>query len=135
MHELTRDEYLAIQYQFVELFIEHLTDVSSAFGGDLQEMLVLAIVGQVCIRAVEKGQENAPISASRISDVTAIPRQTVRRKLQSLERRGWVRQIAGGGWELIMIDGTSLAQAGLRELDSRGIERAVRFVRNMRALV
>jgi hypothetical protein len=135
VHELSREQYRAFRYQFVDLFVEHLADVSSAFGGDLQEMLVLAIVGQVRIRAVEMGRETAPISASRISDVTAIPRQTVRRKLQSLERRGWVRQIVGGGWELIMADGEAVAQAGLKELDGRGIERAIKFVRNMREIV
>jgi hypothetical protein len=132
---LTREEYRTFQYQFVEFFVEHLTDLSAVFDGDLQEMLVLAIVGQVCIRAEEMGRENAPISASRISDVTAIPRQTVRRKLQSLARRGWVEQVEGGGWQIIMIDREAAAREGLRDLDQRSMERAIKFVRAMRGII
>jgi hypothetical protein len=35
-------QYVVYQYTFVEFFIDHLVDVSRAFRGDLQEMLVLA---------------------------------------------------------------------------------------------
>ncbi|MGJ0506702.1 MAG: helix-turn-helix domain-containing protein [Methylocystis sp.] len=136
MEELTRDQYLALQYHFVQFFAEHLAETSVAFNGDLQEMLVLAIVGQVRLRAEEQGRNDAPITASRISDVTAIPRQTVRRKLQSLERRGWVEQIDGGAWQIVMFeDGEAAARRDLSELDRRGIGRIVRFIRAVRAVV
>lgn len=135
MQELTREQYRALQYHFVQFFAEHLADVSIAFNGDLQEMLVLAVIGQVYIRAEEQERDNAPISASRISDVTAIPRQTVRRKLQSLERRGWVRQLDNGAWQLVVHDGEALARNGLLDLDRRGAERITKFVRSVRGLV
>ena len=95
----------------------------------------LAIVGQVCIRAEETGRVNAPISASRISDVTAIPGRTVRREMQSLARRGWVEQVEGGGWKIIMIDGEAAAREGLRDLDQRSTERRIEFVRAMRGII
>ena len=39
-----RAQYPTYQYYFVEFFTEHLADCSRVFGGDLQLMLVLAIV-------------------------------------------------------------------------------------------
>ncbi|MCC3246073.1 helix-turn-helix domain-containing protein [Methylocystis sp. WRRC1] len=60
-------------------------------------MLVLAVIAQAFLRADEIGFENAPTNASRISECTGIPRQTVRRKIQSLEERGWVHRSEGGG--------------------------------------
>ncbi len=43
--------YREYQYCFVEFLTEHLADVSRAFDGDLQEMLVLAVIGRgTCAR-------------------------------------------------------------------------------------
>jgi hypothetical protein len=132
VHELSRDEYRFLQYHFVEFLVEHLTDVSRAFEGDLQEMLVLAILGQVFIHADEQGLDNLPISASRIADVTGIPRQTVRRKLLSLQRRGWAYQGEDGGWRLITQRREAAAREDLCELDKRGTERLLKLVRTLK---
>ncbi len=129
MPEITGDRRRFVQYHFVEFFVAHLLDISRAFGGDLQEMLILAIVGQVHMRAGELGRENAAISASRIADVSAIPRQTVRRKLQSLKLRGWVEQVENGAWRLVVREREPSAQQGLRELDQRSLERVIKLVR------
>lgn len=132
MHELSREEYRFLQYHFVEFLVEHLTDVSRAFEGDLQEMLVLAILGQVFIHADEQGLDNLPISASRIADVTGIPRQTVRRKLLSLHRRGWAYQGEDGGWRLTTQRREAAAREDLLELDRRGTERLLKLVRTLK---
>ena len=82
----------------MQFFVEHLSDVSRVFGGDLQEMLVLAVIGQAYMRADELGRENAPINACRISETTGIPRQTVRRKPRRFnEEAGFNRSRAARG--------------------------------------
>jgi hypothetical protein len=45
------DSYLAYQYHFVDFLTEHLAELSRTFDRDFQEMLVLAIIGQVHLRA------------------------------------------------------------------------------------
>ena len=128
--ELFRQKYALFQYHYVEFITEHLIDVSRQFGGDLQEVLVLAMIGQMALRArmaPEAEGRSTAISASRIADVTCIPRQTVRRKLQSLRARGWIEQDADHGWRLIMQGPVSTAQHDLQALDERGIKRAVRL--------
>jgi predicted transcriptional regulator len=129
--DLPRAQYRLIQYHFVQFFVEHLSDASRVFDGDLQEMLVLAVIGQTYMRADELGRENAPINASRIAETTGIPRQTVRRKLQSLEKRGWIQQIEGGAWQLVVEDMEAIARGDLSELDNRGMERILKFVRRV----
>jgi len=127
-----RERYRLFQYHFVQFFVEHLSDVSRVFGGDLQEMLVLAVIGQAFMRADELGRENAPINACRICETTGIPRQTVRRKLQALQRRGWVQQIEGGAWQLTVHEREAAARIDLAELDSRGMERIQKFIRTVK---
>ena len=139
-------EYHAYQYRFVEFFIEHLSDVSRAFRGDLQSMIVLALVGQVYLRANaaarERGRdpsdvppERLSITASRIADVTSIPRETVRRKLQALERRGWIRRNADGSWRLVADGKTAAAREDLADMDRRAMERVARLFRDLEGIV
>ena len=59
--------YLDYQYQFVEFFVDHLVDMSRVFRGDLQLMLILAILGQVKIRAVRDAmQAGMPAAKARL---------------------------------------------------------------------
>ncbi|MBN8501928.1 MAG: hypothetical protein J0M19_12330 [Sphingomonadales bacterium] len=129
-----REKYPAYQYHFVEFLTEHLSDVSREFGGDLQEMLVLAIIGQMHLRAVidtqtgsvssQRVRPNPPqITASRIADASGIPRETVRRKLAKLGERGWIEQGADGAWRLVVGETSTKAKDDLSALDSRGIAR------------
>lgn len=127
-----RARYSEFQYTFVQFFTEHLTDLSRSFRGDLGEMLILAVIGQAFIDAYhERGRGNAPedirarawINASRLSDVTGIPRQTVRRKLDALERRGWIERNNEAEWTLRFEGPSSVARRELKELDDRAIDR------------
>ncbi len=127
--ELSRDEFRLLQYHFVELFVGHLLDVSKAFRGDLTELFVMATVGQAHIRGDELGHDHAPINATSISEVTGIPRQTVRRKLQALEKRGWVQQIDGKGWQLAMDGSEAVARLDLPDLTQGGINRVLKLIR------
>lgn len=126
--------YPAYQYCMVEFLTEHLADVSRTFEGDLQEALVLAVIGQMYLRAHMAQAQSHPaaaldasISASRIADVTGIPRQTVRRKLQALEARGWIERTSTAAFRLVVRDGSSNAREDLDGLDRRGVDRAARL--------
>lgn len=128
---LFTDNYAQSQYHFIQFVSEHLADCAREFDGDLQEMLVLAVIGQVTlnwrISRPPDEPDGATITASRLADVTGIPRQTVRRKLQSLEKRDWIEQ-SGRAWRLAMRDGVSPASVDLADLNQRGIERASRLL-------
>lgn len=138
--------YPAFQYRVVEFVVEHLADLSRVFEGDLQEMLVLAIVGQVQMRAMRTAalagedpwalaEERVSINASRIADVTAIPRETVRRKLRSLEERGWVTQTANSAWRLTVDGAGAKAKLDLADVDRRGIGRVARLFAGLEQIV
>jgi len=133
--------YGQIQYHFVEFIVGHLADCSRVFGGDLQEMLVLGIIGQVLLNTYNKGtpledrSNFGAISASRIADVLGIPRETVRRKLRSLSERGWIVQTDDAMWKLRIEGGETVARRHLRELDKRGLSRMVRAVCSLAPLL
>ena len=141
--------YLVMQYHFVQFFAEHLADVSRVFEGDLQSVLVLAIVGQMEIEARIRsnftGEGTMPtealvgkppgINTSSIAEVSGIPRETVRRKLEGLAQRGWVERASSGLWH-IRTDGSELtpAKRELFDIDRRGMERLCQFLGKMHAL-
>ncbi|MHB2169616.1 MarR family transcriptional regulator [Alsobacter sp. R-9] len=146
---LPTDQALQLRYHYVEFLTEHLTDCCRVFDGDLQEMLVLAVLGQVHVRALlmarpdgtlEPRAEPASrgINASRIADVTGIPRQTVRRKLDKLRARGWVEQRRGGVWVVTLREGTPVARDeidGVGALDARSMERVLRMAQTMSRII
>ncbi len=146
IEEFYRHNYIAAQYVFVQFFAEHLADVSRSFRGDLQTMLILATLGQVHLdrarRALDPtAPDEAPAgvdlgwtTSSRLADVTGIPRQTVRRKLAGLEKRGWVVQNERQGWELSRAEGPKVRN-DLAELDLRAMKRVSRLIANFNGLL
>jgi hypothetical protein len=134
--------YATYQYAFVEFLVEHLTDLSRTFRGDFQQVMVLAIMGQRRLNELRRvgGSNETPaggmaISASRLADVTGIPRETVRRKLSLLRDRGWVVQGLDGLWSLVD-DGDELespVRRDLAALDGRGRLRVARLVARLQA--
>ncbi len=146
---LSADRALQLRYHYVEFLTEHLSDCCRVFKGDLQEMLVLAVLGQVHVRALlderpdgslERRAAGTPlgINASRIADITGISRQTVRRKLEKLRAKGWVEQIAAGVWTITLRNGTAAARQlsdGVDALDARSMARAVRFAHKISKII
>jgi DNA-binding MarR family transcriptional regulator len=130
-------QYPAYQYQVVDFLTEHLADVSRVFRGDLQEMLVLAVIGQVYLKAYgdallaadgsHLGQLDASISASRLADVMGIPRQTVRRKVNALAARGWIEKTGNAAVRLVASGDQSAARRDLDAIDQRAIDRVARL--------
>ena len=58
-----------------------------------------------------------------LSDVTGVPRESVRRKLKRLAERGWVTQDPTRGWSLAGSLEVATARIDLGDLDRRGLER------------
>ena len=83
-----RERYADLQYVFVQFLTEHLIDCRAEFGGDLDAVLLLALIGQNHIKAYMAGETDpsAPgspfaITASRLADVSQMSRETVRRAI------------------------------------------------------
>jgi len=138
--------YIDYQYIFVEFLIDHLVDVGRVFRGDYQAVLILAVLGQSRLNAIRIMRQTLPDSlcsealadktnASRISDITGIPRQTVRRKLDTLTERGWAERDSKGAYRLATAGDLSTARRDLSETDQKAMYRIARLVADLNALV
>lgn len=124
--------YAAVQYQVVQYLSEHLADCARTMDGDLDQVLILAVLGQRQID-LHHGKGDGSLTASRLSDVSGLSRETIRRKLLRMAQRGWVVQITGGSWKIALDpDGRSRAGRDLSDLDVRGMKRLARLVRALR---
>lgn len=149
MSSLPHERSAQLRYQYVEFLVDHLCDCCRVFQGDLQEMLVLALIGQIHMRAMlDAGPDGmiAPrtipgihgISASRVAEITGIPRQTVRRKLAKLEAKGWVETLPSGLWALVTRDGSAaarLGEDGLNALDARSMARVLGLAKRLGRII
>lgn len=95
-------------------FLAILIECRRHFGGDLDQMLILTLIGERTLTAERaKGLsynaflagERAPgvprrINTQSIADSTGIPRETVRRKLNALVERGWVHKDSCGSYRV-----------------------------------
>jgi DNA-binding MarR family transcriptional regulator len=93
-----------------DAFSELLVTLRRHFGGDLDRMLVLAIIGSRTLargriedvsydRLIgrhEPGEDPPPINVQSIADYSGIPRETVRRKVRDLEQLGWITRYPNG---------------------------------------
>lgn len=127
--------YSTVQYNYVRFLSEHLTDCRKALGGDFDDLMMLAVLGQRYLQARkdhDAGDATAAdriwMSALRLSDVTGVPRESVRRKLSRLASRGWVMHDPTKGWGLVGSFDMTQARIDLAELDRRGLERLARLI-------
>jgi DNA-binding IclR family transcriptional regulator len=79
--------------------------------------------------------ERTSTSASRIADITGIPRQTVRRKLAALEEWGWIVRNPDGTCRLAHTDGETAAKRDLSDVDRRALRRVARLFTDLETLV
>jgi hypothetical protein len=100
--ELTR-HFGRIWPVHVEAFTQLLIVLREQFGGDLDRMLVLAVIGLRTLparrvdglsyaefQAGQTVQQPSPINVQSIAESSGIPRETVRRKVRELEAAGWI---------------------------------------------
>ena len=92
-------------------FTQLLTQLRNRFDGDLDLMLILAVIGdrtrpehwspelltyrQMTRENFDQHLQN-PINIQSIADSTGIPRETVRRKVSVLQEKGWVTRDLDG---------------------------------------
>lgn len=135
--------YTPFQHHFIEFLAVHLSDSARLFNGDLEEMLVCVVLARANLRD-EVGQstrrksdasERTALSAARLAELTGIPRETVRRKLKSLENRGWVSRVGRSGWRLTLEGETPVLRAELQDYLRREIRRLVKLVRNLQEYI
>ena len=104
------------------------------FGGDMDRLLVLAVIGERTLAARNVPKELAiqdfgsgrqkqvprePINPRSIADFSGIPRETVRRKLQDLTSLGWVERDEHGNFaatQKAAVDLSPLTDVGIKYL-------------------
>jgi hypothetical protein len=110
------------------MFVRHLVAVYRHFGGDLLAAIVLGEVAHhnlapivnrartphelsEALRALAGTREPTllPTNAFSIAQATGIPRETVRRKLANLMRRGWIEKDAAGNLFVTISPGRAFA--------------------------
>ncbi|MBX7539411.1 hypothetical protein [Qipengyuania sphaerica] len=98
----------------VEGMIALLSELREAFEGDLDATLILAVIGAALLPKDElpisfsysdllKQRDidfRKPLNTLSISQVTGIPRETVRRKLATMEAKLWVERDEFGHWKM-----------------------------------
>lgn len=109
--EFVRKAFTSLWPVHLSSFNTLLIQLREAFDGDLDLMLVLAVIGDrtrpdtwqpdpVSYRQItrRKGEEHLqiPINIQSVADYSGIPRETVRRKVQVLQAKGWVERDAEG---------------------------------------
>lgn len=113
--EAYRANFAEFHLAWSVFFVSHLSDLRTHFD-DLEDALLLAAFGLGPVaekrRAARSSGEEARLTltgipagdgrtnAKRLADLTGIPRETVRRKLEAFRRRGWVEQDADRSWRI-----------------------------------
>ena len=133
--EALHQNYRQVQYHYVQFLADHLTDCRKSLGGDFDDLMMLAVLGQrflgarLALMAGDASAENRIwMSALRLSDVTGVPRESVRRKLFRLQARGWVTNDPQMGWRIAGTMEQAQARDDLADLDKRGLERLARLI-------
>lgn len=133
-----RRHYGRVHSAHVAAFAAHLVECRRLCDGDLDMFLVLTIIGERTF-----AQRNAPdlsyeqwssasvstvkpeaINLQSIADYSGIPRETVRRKLERLIEKGWVKRDARN-----YVTATDAAKDSLGALT----ESSLRYLQAMRA--
>lgn len=109
--EFVRQAFSSLWPVHLASFNTLLIQLRKAFDGDLDLMLVLAVIGDrtrpdtwqpepISYRQITRreGEEHVqvPINIQSVADYSGIPRETVRRKVQVLQEKGWVQRNAEG---------------------------------------
>jgi len=111
-----RSRFAEFHLAWTIFFLQHMSMLRRHFD-DLEDALLLAAFGLAPLAEAVKlhrgsqqamdiayGKIRLPVRAAtnavRLAELTGIPRQTVRRKLQSFVRKGWVEQHTDRSWHL-----------------------------------
>jgi DNA-binding transcriptional ArsR family regulator len=136
--------HAAYHHAWSQFFVAHLSDLRRHFG-DLDEALLLAAFGLGPIGDLRRAAHRRPgaaaqafparpvspgiTNAMRLAEVTGIPRETVRRKLDRFRARGWVEQERDGSWRLSLdAEGKAVVAGALAPLQGEFVARLARLM-------
>lgn len=145
----TREPDLEASFVLGRFMTEHLIRLYKAFDGDITAAIVLGTIGQYNYQRyyaevgakspegfqqlVARGEHIAhqrTCNAMSISDSTGIPRETVRRKISALTKKGWLKQL--GPNKLVV---TELPRRHFAEFDVDSLEQFQAAAKDILALV
>ena len=99
----------------VDGFIRLLSSLRAAFDGDLDSVLILAVVGSAVLprhkmpadmtyeqflAGKARRELTTPLNTHSIAQITGVPRETVRRKLERMRTKGWAVRDSHGHWSI-----------------------------------
>ena len=107
-----RDNFGKIWPAHLSAFTDLLVALRKHFDGDLDLLLVLAVIGERTrpqhwlanldstqrLTTDKSAAKQLPINGLSISNFSGVPRETVRRKLALLEKKGWISANEEGHW-------------------------------------
>lgn len=139
-HTVVEENYVKFQHEFLEFLFAHLVDMRAIFEGDLDALLIFISISRYYLRDERANPEmnedqlgaNRFLTLSRITDLTKIPRETVRRKLKQLESRGLLEKGPHDNWRLAVLEGQPVIRARYEPVWGREMERLVRLVRKLK---
>ncbi len=77
--------------------LERLGRIKRKYGFDFDEVIIIAACGAINFAGAKKEMPFAqPANISSIAGYVRVPRETVRRKLQNIESKGFVQRYSGG---------------------------------------
>ena len=141
---VVRENYVTFQHEFIEFLVAQLIDFRKVFNGDLDETLVYIFVARYYLREERgRGQNHqdqdgywaAPPTLARISEFTGIARETVRRKLISLQSRGLIEKIDHDKWRPATKGDVPVIRSEYEEFWAREMRRLVKLVRALKSYV
>jgi hypothetical protein len=128
--------YVEVQHQAIEFLVAQLIDFRKVFAGDLDEMLIFLLLARYHLREeiieTPSDVEYFPVhslSLARLSDITEIPRETVRRKLIAMQKRGLVEKDEQDKWRISVRHGSPVIRTEYAEYWQREMKRLVKLVK------
>ncbi|HEY8160955.1 MAG TPA: helix-turn-helix domain-containing protein [Methylocystis sp.] len=134
---IVQGNYVTFQHEFIEFLVAQLIDFRKVFEGDLDELLIFIFVSRYYLREergriADQDQDipwSAPPTLSRISELTGIPRETVRRKLLALQKRGLLEKVEQDKWQVTLRNDQPIIRADYEQFWQREMRRLVKLVR------
>ncbi|WP_442754767.1 hypothetical protein ACNHKD_17495 [Methylocystis sp. JAN1] len=135
--------YVEFQHHAIEFLVAQLIDFRKVFEGDLDESLIFLTLARYHLReerigAPDNDLEYLPVHSlpqARISEITEIPRETTRRKLLALEKRGLIEKDAQDRWRIATRDGVPVIRTEYADYWRREMQRLLKLIRALKPYV
>ena len=144
VEKIIQTDYPEFHYRFLHFLCRHMLDISAAFNGDLDKFILLLVMDERYwkwrheIRGIKDPQtavELESFSVSKLASITSIPRETIRRKMIAMEKRGWVLQKGRGKWKVARSIDRPSVENELDDLIRREIARVSDLVLELQTFI